>query len=313
MGIGGGENSWWADVLEWGERSPYAKYFDIDWHPQRDDLHGKVLLPFLRDHYGSVLERGELSAVFDSASGSLAIAYSDRRYPLALESYVLVLGRAAELAQAAPARALATLAQSFARLATEPSETRRSAFADQRSLLANLARSDKAAHAAIERALEHWRVAEGDPASIERLDRLLGDQHYRLSFWRVSLYEINYRRFFDINDLAGLRVEDAEVFAQTHRFVFDLIADGRLQGLRIDHVDGLFDPAGYCRLLRDRAAMLDRRKDPCLVRSPSRRLGDRRHDRLRLPEHRQRIIRRQPSRVRIQPNLPRVCRKRGWI
>jgi (1->4)-alpha-D-glucan 1-alpha-D-glucosylmutase len=260
MSVGGSENPWWSDVLEWGERSPYAKYFDIDWHPQRADLDGKVLLPFLGDHYGSALERGELSPVFDAAAGRFAIAYQDQRYPLAPKSYPLILAHAAKLANGASAQALLSLAESFVGMAAEPidsgPEVERKRFAGQRELLATVAGADAGVRTAIEDAVEHWRAKEDDPASVERLDELLNDQNYRLSFWRVSLYEINYRRFFDINDLAGLRVEDAEVFAQTHRFVFDLIADGRLQGLRIDHVDGLFDPAGYCRLLRDRAAML---------------------------------------------------------
>jgi (1->4)-alpha-D-glucan 1-alpha-D-glucosylmutase len=260
MGIGGSENPWWSDVLEWGERSPYAKYFDIDWHPQRTDLDGKVLLPFLGDHYGSVLERGELAPLFDPASGGFAIAYLDHRYPLASKSYALLLGRAANLAAGTCSRELFALAESFAAAAAPSSEAvaepERARFVAARKALSELVRTEPAALAAVERALAHWRVAESDPAGAERLDALLNDQHYRLSFWRVSLFEINYRRFFDINDLAGLRVEDAEVFGQTHRFVFDLIADGRLQGLRIDHVDGLFDPAGYCRLVRDRAAML---------------------------------------------------------
>jgi (1->4)-alpha-D-glucan 1-alpha-D-glucosylmutase len=256
MGIGGTENPWWSDVLEWGERSAYAKYFDIDWHPQRADLEGKVLLPFLGDHYGTVLERGELIPVFEAKSGRFAIAYFETRYPLAPETYAPFLRRASELAESGSAQALLVLAESFSNLAQRDDGDLRDRVNGLRELIANLANADTSARNALERAIDEWRVRPEDPASIEALDELLRAQWYRLAFWRVSLHEINYRRFFDINSLAGLRVEDAEVFGQTHRFVFEMIADGRLQGLRIDHVDGLFDPAAYCRLLRDRAIML---------------------------------------------------------
>jgi (1->4)-alpha-D-glucan 1-alpha-D-glucosylmutase len=126
--------------------------------------------------------------------------------------------------------------------------------ADLTAELAGVA-GDATTAAAIEAALGTF-CAGNDPAAIDRLDALLAGQNYRLAYWRVSADEINYRRFFDINDLAGVRVEDAEVLAETHRFVFDLIASGRVQGLRIDHVDGLFNPGGYCALLHDRALTL---------------------------------------------------------
>jgi len=246
MGIGGAENPWWQDVLEWGETSPYAKFFDIDWEPLRAEMRGRVLVPFLGDYYGRVLERGELEPRFDTATGSFSIAYFESRFPVATESYGAFLGLAVQhVAGAAwPLRALA---------AEFDGASRERAF-ELKHELAAVARIPENA-AAIEAALATYRVGGGS-AGIDRLDALLQQQHYRLAYWRVSADEINYRRFFDINDLAGLRVEDADVLAETHRFVFSLIESGRIQGLRIDHVDGLFNPGGYCTLLQDRAQTL---------------------------------------------------------
>ncbi len=246
MGVGGAENPWWQDVLEWGEGSPYAKFFDIDWQPLRAEMRGRVLVPFLGDYYGRVLERGELAPRFDAATGTFSIAYYESHFPIATESYGAFLSLAVgHVAGAAwPLRALA------AEFDGAPRE-RASAL---KAELAAVAR-DTAIAAAIEAALGTYRVGS-DPVAIDRLDALLQRQHYRLAYWRVSADEINYRRFFDINDLAGLRVEDADVLAETHRFVFSLIESGRIQGLRIDHVDGLFNPGGYCTFLQDRASAL---------------------------------------------------------
>jgi (1->4)-alpha-D-glucan 1-alpha-D-glucosylmutase len=247
MGVGGGDNPWWQDVLEWGEASTYAKYFDIDWRPLRSEMRGKVLVPFLGDYYGGVLERGELVPGFDLETGTFGIAYFDRRFPLATSSYGEFLARAVQHREGA-AWPLRALAAEFAGASHERA-------AELKAELASVAR-EPAILKAIDAALDHYRVAPGQPEAADRLDALLMSQHYRLAYWRVSADEINYRRFFDINDLAGLRVEDAEVLAQTHRFVFELIASGKVQGLRIDHVDGLFNPGGYCTLLQDRAAAL---------------------------------------------------------
>ena len=246
MGVGG-ENPWWQDVLEWGERSPYAKYFDIDWNPLRAEMRGKVLVPFLGDYYGRVLERGELSLAFDAARGSFDVAYYENRFPLATASYDELLALAVERVSG-EAWALRALAAEFGAAGHE----RALALKAELAGVAN----DPATADAIASALDAYRVADDNPGGIDRLDAILARQHYRLSYWRVSADEINYRRFFDVNDLAGVRVEDAEVLGQTHRFVFELIASGLVQGLRIDHVDGLFNPGGYCTFLQDRAAAL---------------------------------------------------------
>ncbi len=258
MGVGS-DNPWWVDVLEWGERSAYAGFFDIDWQPLKPELQGKVLVPTLGDHYGRVLEAGEIKLLFDPAAGSFSIEYLTHRYPLALKTYADVLKRAAKHGAPQLGAHAATFA-SFSQLAARSAEASemRAAFAravDGKAQLAQAARDPNVA-AAIARAIEDYTVARGDPRSADPLDGLLQDQYYRLAYWRVAVDEVNYRRFFDINDLAGLRVEDAEVLGQTHRLVFALIAAGTLQGLRIDHIDGLYNPGGYCNLLKERADAL---------------------------------------------------------
>jgi (1->4)-alpha-D-glucan 1-alpha-D-glucosylmutase len=255
MGVGS-DNPWWMDVLEWGERSAYAHFFDIDWHPLKPELVGKVLVPTLGDHYGRVLESGDITLRFDAERGIFRIAYFENQYPLAIRSYAEILQRAAD--RGAPI--LAELATEFAACTgdgvapTEMLET----FARTTAAKARLASAASATNVAdaIAGALASFTVVPGQPSSAYQLDLLLQDQYYRLAYWRVAVDEVNYRRFFDINDLAGLRVEDATVLGQTHKLAFELVASGALQGLRIDHVDGLYNPGGYCNLLRERADAL---------------------------------------------------------
>jgi len=255
MGIGP-DNPWWNDVLAWGERSPYAKFFDIDWRPLRPDLHGKVLVPFLGDHYGRVLENGELTVAFDASGGTFSISYYANRFPVAPSTYAPILRRAA-----ANVPALRQLADAFAAARSRARDDRRIRALRRRvsTLEHELAEHARDPHvrAAIDRACASFTPDPANPQSADALDDLLGDQFYRLAFWRVAVDDINYRRFFDINDLAGIRVEDAEVLAQTHRLIFEMIADGRLQGLRIDHIDGLYNPGGYANLLHERADALE--------------------------------------------------------
>lgn len=242
MGIGP-DNPWWRDILEWGELSPYATYFDIEWHPLQPELQGKVLVPVLGDHYGRILERGELRLAFDPRAGEFSVAYFASRFPLSLKSYAAVLHQAAEYG----APSLAPLAADFAAI--------RARGIELKARLAEAVR-DEAVAAAIESALTAYDVTVDEPETADSLDELLAQQYFRLTYWRVAVDEINYRRFFDINDLAGLRVEDAAVLGETHRLVFEMIADGTLQGLRIDHVDGLYNPGDYCNFLHNRASTL---------------------------------------------------------
>ncbi|MGE5478192.1 MAG: malto-oligosyltrehalose synthase [Bacteroidales bacterium] len=250
MGVGQADNSWWLDVLEWGEDSPYARFFDIDWQPPRRELKGKVLLPFLGDHYGAVLERGELVPRFDRAEGTLSVWYWEHRYPIAVADYAELLQGAVPAGGAGDP--LLDVVLDFRAIFSGPGGRsaggRRTRAVQAKARLAGLAAARPDLAEAVDRRLT--QLAQ-DPAA---LNALLERQHYRVSYWRVAADEINYRRFFDINDLAALRmVEEPELFARAHRLTLELIRAGLVQGLRIDHVDGLFNPAEYCRQLQARA------------------------------------------------------------
>jgi (1->4)-alpha-D-glucan 1-alpha-D-glucosylmutase len=253
MGIGT-DNPWWYDILTWGALSPYSHFFDIEWH-RNSSGRGKVVLPVLGDHYGSVVDRGELTVTFDPATDALTLHYFDHLFPLTPPTYGMVLTFAAQLAPPETAIWLRELGTSFAALRGRPREAaKRTALRDRASALQRELAGRVAGDPSFARAL-----ADGCAAFVtdpDRLDALADAQHYRLAYWRVSADEINYRRFFDINDLAGLRVEDAEVLARTHELIFAMIADERIQGLRIDHIDGLYNPGGYANLLVDRSAAL---------------------------------------------------------
>ena len=253
MGIGT-DNPWWYDILTWGALSPFSHFFDIEWH-KTSTGRGKIVLPVLGEHYGTVVERGELTVHFDASTDALTLNYFEHRFPLTPPSYGMVLAFAAHNAPPETALRLRELATSFAALRGRPREAvKRTAMRDRASALRRDLADRAAADPAFARALTEGCAAfAGDPG---RLDALADAQHYRLAYWRVSSDEINYRRFFDINDLAGLRVEDAEVLARTHELVFAMIADERIQGLRIDHIDGLANPGGYATLLVDRSSAL---------------------------------------------------------
>jgi (1->4)-alpha-D-glucan 1-alpha-D-glucosylmutase len=253
MGIGT-DNPWWYDILTWGTLSPFSHFFDIDWH-KRSTGRGRVVLPVLGDHYGSVVDRGELRVTFDAAKDALTLRYFDHLFPLTPPTYGTVLTFAAQHAPPETAATLRELGASFAALRGRPREAvKRTALRDRASALQRELADRIAADPSFARALAEGCAAfVADPG---RLDALVAAQHYRLAYWRVSSDEINYRRFFDINDLAGLRVEDAEVLARTHELIFAMIADERIQGLRIDHIDGLYNPGGYANLLVDRSAAL---------------------------------------------------------
>ena len=251
MGVGGADNAWWLDVLEWGEDSPYARFFDIDWQPPRRELKGKVLLPFLGDHYGAILERGELVPKFDRDEGTLSVWYWEHRYPIAVRDYAEILQRALEQAGDALHDVMLDFRALNSGQGGRTAQARRARAIQCKARLAGLAAAQPQVADAIDAALAELgrRPAE--------LHALLEHQSYRVSYWRVASDEINYRRFFDINDLAALRmVEEPELFERAHRLTFDLIRAGFIQGLRIDHVDGLFNPAEYCRLLQARAGDL---------------------------------------------------------
>lgn len=251
MGIAQADNAWWLDVLEWGRASPHAEWFDIDWMPADRALRNKVLLPFLGDHYGAVLERGELEPRFDAASGTFSVWYFEHRFPLAPHSYAEFFRTAARDGEAGANDAMAALVDAAKRLRIRPGTVRGSAQIRREAdaLKAHLA-GDHSLHEALHRAAAALGASPEQPANAAPLHRLLERQAYQLAYWRVAADEINYRRFFDINGLAALRVENPQVFARIHALVARLLEDGKLDGLRIDHLDGLFDPAQYCRRLR---------------------------------------------------------------
>ena len=246
MGIMGADNAWWLDVLEHGPAAAHAGYFDIDWCPLDDAMAGRVLVPVLGDHYGVVLERGELRLAFDADAGEFSVWYHGHRFPIDPREYPRVLARAGDPALAAPFAALPWRDGDAAARAGDAAQCKRE--------LAARAAAEPALAAAIARAVAETNGTPGEPESFQALHELLEAQAYRLAFWRVASDEINYRRFFDINDLAALRIEDEAVFDATHRLILDLVARGKVDGLRIDHPDGLYDPAGYFARLQARLA-----------------------------------------------------------
>ena len=248
MGVLGADNAWWLDVLENGQASHFAQHFDIDWQPLNVELTGKVLLPVLGGHYGEVLQNGEIALRFDVAQGSLALNYFEHRLPLAPESYADVLLRASlQVDDDDVAAGAASIASAFGHLPgrheTEP-QSRAERARDKELLKARLARLCSRSPALTEAITASVDMLNREDAR-DQLHALIEAQAYRLAYWRVAADEINYRRFFDINDLAALRMEREEVFEATQSFALDLAAAGVVDGLRIDHPDGLYDPARY--------------------------------------------------------------------
>ena len=262
MGINDPQNVWWQDVLENGASSLYAPYFDIDWRPLKTDLHDKVLLPILGDQYGRVLERGELRVRFDS--GSFSLTYFDHVFPIAPGTYRYILELALEnLAEfreedfyAEFQSILTALEYLPRRTETDPERIKERAREKEiiKKRLERRCAEAPQVQRAIEKAVETINGHIGDPRSFDRLDELLNAQSYRLAFWRVAAEEINYRRFFDVNDLAAIRVELPEVFDAAHKLLFELVASGAVTGLRIDHPDGLYRPLEYFEKLQMRCA-----------------------------------------------------------
>jgi (1->4)-alpha-D-glucan 1-alpha-D-glucosylmutase len=263
MGIGSGGNAWWTDVLENGPSSAAAGYFDIDWAPLKAELQAKLLLPILGDQYGNVLERGELRLEF--TDGALRLRYFDNVMPINPREAPRVLGLAvgpvtARLGEDNPRlheflsvlTALGNLPPYTEQDPARVSERQREKEV-ARTRLARLVQEDDGIAAEIAAAVEHVNGSPGDPASFNTLHELLEAQAYRLSYWRTASHEINYRRFFDVNTLAGMCIERREVFEATHRLLGQLLASGRLQGVRVDHPDGLFDPARYFDMLQELA------------------------------------------------------------
>lgn len=255
-------NLWWRDVLANGPSSAHSHYFDIDWDPAKPELKNRVLLPILGAQYGEVLESGHLRVKY--SGGLFRLQYWDNDLPLNPRQVRLILRHRLDdlralLGEDSPplSEFLSILFQldhlpAYTDADPESRADRRRETEVARERLARLEETSPEVHNHIARNLEEFNGTPGDPSSFDLLHELLEAQAYRLAYWRTALHEINYRRFFDINELAALRMEDHEVFERTHERIFALIDEGLIDGIRLDHVDGLYDPAGYCRRLRDR-------------------------------------------------------------
>ncbi len=255
MGIAAGANRWWNDVLENGPSSPYAEFFDIDWDPVERHLANKVLLPILGDQYGRVLENQELALEIEA--GAFRLRYHETPLPVEPRSTIQILSHGLDhLARAigedqpqlqeyqSIITALGNLPAITETVPDRVGERMREKEVIRRRL-AHLMEMSEPVRATVDRTLAVFNGRRGDPRSFDLLDRLLSDQPYRLAHWRVAGEEINYRRFFDVNELAAIRIENPAVLNETHRLIFQLLEAGQVTGLRIDHPDGLFDPRRY--------------------------------------------------------------------
>jgi (1->4)-alpha-D-glucan 1-alpha-D-glucosylmutase len=242
MAVGGNDNPWWLDLLEWGRLSPYGEFFDIQWHSPDPLMEGQLLLPFLGSDYGVALQEGTLKLQFNAQTGSFHVEHYDHHFPICPNDYGELL-RSEETLKALADRFSSLSYQTDAHsLAIPLKEELRQLAIDPQIL------------EAIQNNLKHYD--SGSEEGFDKLHQLLERQSYRLASWRTAADDINWRRFFDINELGGLRVERPAVFEATHGKIFQLIAEGLVDGLRIDHIDGLADPRGYCRKLRRRVDLL---------------------------------------------------------
>ncbi len=261
MGIGDPCNAWWMDVLENGPGSAYADYFDIDWQPIKPELENKVLIPILEDQYGKVLESGKFRLAYED--GAFFLYYYENKLPITPRTYSLILSYrldalietlGADNEQLQELQSILT-ALSHLPSRTEQDPAKRTERQREKEVIkrriAALVNSSPAVQTALNETVQDFNGTIGDPHSFDLLDNLIDAQPYRPAFWRVAAEEINYRRFFDINDLAAIRVERPEVFQDTHRLIFKLLSEGKVNGLRIDHPDGLWNPPHYFYQLQE--------------------------------------------------------------
>jgi len=233
-------NRWWWDVLENGPSSVHASYFDVDWEPQDARLHNKVLLPILAERYGQAVDGGEIRV--QREGGDFFVVYGDQRFPAAPRSLDGLLRAAGDAVESDDLLALADAFEALPPADATDRESVERRHRDKEALrrwLARVLSDDSAVAGAVDDAVARLNA---DPSAI---DDFLQRQNYGLAFWGTARRELDYRRFFDISELAGVRVEDEEVFADTHRLVLQWLADGSLDGVRVDHIDGLRDPEGY--------------------------------------------------------------------
>jgi len=250
------QNLWLMNVLEFGEDSPYADCFDIDWEHPNQDLKGRILTPLLGDFYGKCLERGEIQLSYGETG--LKVNYYELSFPLRMSSYAKVLAR--DLGRLS--KVLGQEHPDFMKLLgilyilnSIPSEVSRKQRQDQATfvkyLLWELYSGNSEIQEFIDSNIRFFNGKAGQPESFDALDNILSEQYFRLAFWKVGSEELNYRRFFSINRLVSLRVENERVYKITHRLIQKLIQSGKVTGLRIDHLDGLYDPTRYLERLRE--------------------------------------------------------------
>lgn len=255
----GSENAWWMDVLANGPSSIYAKFFDIDWDPVKEELKNKVLFPILGDQYGTVLENQELQLSFEE--GAFYINYYEQKFPIRPQTYIFILEHGLEelksvLSDEAHLMELLSIITALRHLPDytvrdpEKIDERHREKEIIKKRLWNLYNKSHKIREFIDGNVVIFNGIKGESESFDLLYRLLEEQAYRLSSWRVATEEINYRRFFDINKLAAIRVENLEVFKKTHQLIFRLIKEGKVTGLRIDHPDGLYNPSEYFHYLQ---------------------------------------------------------------
>lgn len=261
MGVLEADNAWWLDVLEHGRASSHAETFDIEWQPAQPEMAGRLLLPVLGDHFGKVLEAGEIQLHFDAGTGEFGLRYWDHRFPIDPASYPEIFAAlppppARDDSEGDNHAVVAALLDSLGRLPSrddpEP-EARRNRVRDAavfKRQLARLAAGNDWLARWIDACVKRFNGQPGEPDSFDALEQLIASQAYRLADWRVASDDVNYRRFFDVNTLAALRMERPEVFEATHRKVLHWLQDGLLTGLRIDHPDGLSDPQAYFEQLQ---------------------------------------------------------------
>ncbi len=249
MGIEGSSNRWWQDVLECGPYSPFADFFDIDWCDPHHSGGARVLVPLLDNQYGVVLEAGRFTLRCHAPSGTLAVHYEGLRFPLNPATYSEILASAAEMPAVADEvrSTLREIAEGFRALprGDNGGPIPRAPRDELKRRLAAALKANEATGRAIEAQLAAINGRAGDARSMDRLDAILAEQHYRLAHWKTGAHEVNYRRFFAIDTLIGLRMENPRVFEETHRLMADLLRGQLASGLRIDHIDGLRNPLEY--------------------------------------------------------------------
>ncbi len=255
MCISDSKNAWWFDVLENGPSSPFAQFFDIEWHPPRENLANKVLLPVLDRQYGQALEDQRIQIQY--SAGSFLVSLNGSQLPVNPRTWPIVMHPALQTLRSRLGESSAEVmelesiltALRYLPARTETDEERVRERQREKEIvkrrLSELEAGSQIVRDAIGQAINVINGVPGDPSSFDTLEEILEAQAYRLSFWRVAAEEINYRRFFDINDLAAIRIENPAVFQEVHRKILDLVHQGVVTGIRVDHADGLFDPLQY--------------------------------------------------------------------